>query len=71
MAPEIAAATAMAGLAPFEASLGEKLVESFGNGIPLDRLRTRHDPGAHAGRHLATTRDLGGGAQIAQPAVGA
>src|ERR1700730_1596733 len=57
--------------APFEAGLSEELVEPFGNRIPLDCLRTRHHPGAHAGRNLAAARDGCGGAQIAHPAVGA
>src|SRR5260370_12807369 len=59
------------GLAPFEAGLGEKLVEPFGHRIPLDRLRARHDPGAHAGRNLAAARDRSRSPQIAQPAIGA
>src|SRR5258708_837434 len=37
----------------------------------LNRLRTRHDPGTHAGGNLAASCDLGGGTQVAQPAVGA
>jgi hypothetical protein len=59
------------GLAPLEARVGEEPVQPFGNGLALDRLRTRHDPGAHAGRDLAATRDFSGGAQIAEPAIGA
>jgi hypothetical protein len=54
------------GLAPLKPCVGEKLVEAFGNGVPLDGFRTRHHPGAHAGRDLAAARDLGGRAQIAQ-----
>src|ERR1700716_1544660 len=59
------------GLTPFETCIREKLVEPFGNGVALDRLRTRHDPGAYTRRNLAAARDLGGGPQIAQAAVGA
>src|SRR5258708_21893886 len=58
-------------LAPFEAGIGKDLVQPFGDRIALDGLRTRHDPGADAGRYLAAARDLGGGPQIAEPAVGA
>src|ERR1700730_37772 len=57
--------------APFEAGLSEELVEPFANRIPLDCLRTRHHPRAHARRNLAAARDGCGGAQIAQAAVGA
>ena len=60
-----------AGLAPFEAGLGEELVEPFGHRVALDGLGARHHPGADAGRDLAAARDFGGGAQIAEAAVGA
>src|SRR5882672_10438621 len=59
------------GLAPFEAGIGKDLVQPFGDRIALDRLRARHDPGTDAGGDLAAARDLGGGPQIAEPAVGA
>src|SRR4051812_38489385 len=60
-----------AGLPPFEAGIDEKLVEPFGHGIPLDRLRTRYHPGAHARRYLAAARDFGRGTRIAQAAISA
>src|SRR5437868_3073215 len=59
------------GLAPFEAGIGKDLVQPFGDRIALDGLRTRHDPGTDAGSNLAAARDLGGGPQITEPAVGA
>src|ERR1700709_222237 len=58
-------------LAPFEARVGEYLVEPFGNRLALDGLRARHHPGAAPGRNLAATRDFGRRTQIAHPAVGA
>src|SRR5690242_6975755 len=58
-------------LAPLEARLSEDRVEAFGDSLTFDVFRTRHDPGPHAGRDPAATRDLGRGAQIAQSAVGA
>src|ERR1700687_1858488 len=57
------------GLTPFETCVDEELVESFGHCFAFHRLRTRHDPGAHAGRNLAATRDRGRRAQITQPAI--
>src|ERR1700682_1546381 len=59
------------GLAPFEAGIGEKLVESFGDRVALDRLRAGHDPGPHTRCNLAATNDFGSGAQITQAAIGA
>src|SRR3954468_19816353 len=58
-------------LAPFEACIGKDFVEPFGDRITLDGFRARHDPGTNARGHLAAARDLGGGPQIAEPAVGA
>src|SRR5665213_420067 len=44
-------------LAPFESGFDEDLVEPFGHGLPLDCLRARDHPGAHAGRNLAAACD--------------
>src|SRR5665213_597920 len=60
-----------AGLAPLEARLGEQFVEPFGDRIALDGFRTRHHPGPDAGRNFSPACNFGGGAQIAEPAVGA
>src|SRR5213592_979031 len=58
-------------LAPFESGVGKDLVQPFRDRIALDGFRTRHDPGTDACGNLAAARDLGGGPQIAEPAVGA
>src|SRR5882724_1796289 len=60
-----------AGLAPFEAGLGEQLVQSFGDRFTLDCFRARHDPGPHTRSYLAPARDVRRRTQIAETAIGA
>src|SRR4051812_9271078 len=59
------------GMAPFEAGLGEDAVETFRLRLALHQAGARHDHRLHRFRHLAAPGDLGGEAEILDPAVGA
>src|SRR6478672_7863561 len=60
-----------AGAAPVEAGGAEDLVEPLGLGLGGDRLGAGHDHGVDVARDLATLDQRGGGAQVADAAVGA
>src|SRR4051812_12841609 len=55
-------------LPPLGAGLGEDPVEPLGLGLVADLLAPRDDQGADAGGDLAAVEDLGGGAEVLDPA---
>ena len=60
-----------AGLAPFEARLGEHAVQALGFCLGLDAHRAGHDPGGDMIGLVPALHDLGGGAQVGDAGVGA